>query len=242
MNNVHQNKNEEYFEDLMGVAAFGHLTEDEQIDFDAYLTQNASARDEFAELLAMVDVLPLSLDEIAPSEGLRDRLAAAVGADISVELVSLITTTPASIEAPLTPSNISWFSSRAGKAMSVAAAVIVIAIAAIAFSLTLDDTDTQDIDISALPAGVTGSLAYHPDDKKLVFEVEDMPAAPDGQVYQVWLIPTEGNPVSVGVMEGSEFEVDANRDDYGTFAITVEPGPTGSAGPTTDPIVVAPLH
>jgi hypothetical protein len=48
--------------------------------------------------------------------------------------------------------------------------------------------------------------------------------------------------VSVGVMEGDEFDFEANRDDYDAFAITVEPAPDGSSGPTTEPIVVAPLH
>ena len=242
MNSVHQEKNEEYFEDLMGVAAFGHLTEEEQSDFDAYLARSASARAEFAELLAVVDVLPLALDEIAPSAGLRVRLAAAVGADVQTPPTTQASAAPTLDEVPKAPSNISWFASRAGKALSAAAAVIVIAVAAITLNMTLNDTESQNIDIAAIPAGITGSLEYQPDDEKFVFESEGMPAAPDGQVYQVWLIPAEGNPVSVGLMEGGEFEVEANRDDYGTFAITVEPGPTGSAGPTTAPIVVAPLH
>jgi anti-sigma-K factor RskA len=68
---------------------------------------------------------------------------------------------------------------------------------------------------------------------------------PAGRVYQLWLIDGEGAPVS-----GGTFTVDA--DGYGlitvaagadtraaqVFAVTAEPGPDGSPGPTSDPILV----
>jgi anti-sigma-K factor RskA len=71
-----------------------------------------------------------------------------------------------------------------------------------------------------------------------------LPQLPAGRVYQLWLIGGQGAPVS-----GGTFEVDASG--YGVvalapgagalsadiFAVTEEPGPNGSAGPTSDPIL-----
>ncbi|MDQ3655120.1 MAG: hypothetical protein M3457_08585, partial [Chloroflexota bacterium] len=51
----------------------------------------------------------------------------------------------------------------------------------------------------------------------------------------------ESGAQPVGVMNRSTFAVPAPRDAYDAFAITVEPAPLGSAGPTTDPFFVAPL-
>jgi anti-sigma-K factor RskA len=33
----------------------------------------------------------------------------------------------------------------------------------------------------------------------LVFSAENLPAAPEGKTYQLWLVPTNGNPISAGV-------------------------------------------
>jgi anti-sigma-K factor RskA len=33
----------------------------------------------------------------------------------------------------------------------------------------------------------------------LVFSAENLPAAPEGKTYQLWLVPTSGNPISAGV-------------------------------------------
>jgi anti-sigma-K factor RskA len=241
MNHVQHDKDEHYFQDLMGAAAFGHLNDEEQAEFNAYLETNESARIEFGEMLSAVDLLPLALEEAEPPAGLRDRIAHAVGANVAM------TSTTTEIPRPIRevesrqPTNISWLTSRTGKALAAAAAVVLIAVAAIAIAMNLQGTDPENIDLAAIPEGVTGSLEYRPDDDKFVFEVENMPDAPENSVYQVWLIPPEGNPESVGLMEGSEFEVEAERDAYAAFAITVEPAPSGSPSPTSDPIVVAPL-
>jgi hypothetical protein len=81
----------------------------------------------------------------------------------------------------------------------------------------------------------------------LVFAVDGLPALSSGRVYQLWLIPKAAGPVSAGV-----FGVDPAGSSslslplpalfasvpVKTIAVTVEPGPNGSAGPTS-PIVLA---
>lgn len=100
----------------------------------------------------------------------------------------------------------------------------------------------HDADGNLIAADVA-NLEYLPDEQRFVLHMEDMPEAPEGQVYQGWLIAGDV-PIGVGIVDPvtGEFSVDGDRATYDVFAITVEPGPNGSDLPTTNPIVVAPLH
>lgn len=87
------------------------------------------------------------------------------------------------------------------------------------------------------------TLRYLPDEQVFVFDATSLPALKEGQVYQAWLIPGGGEPVSAGVMNASSGEMASagTPDQYSTFAITVEPGPVGSGGPTSDPLFISDL-
>ncbi len=72
----------------------------------------------------------------------------------------------------------------------------------------------------------------------------NLPAAPSGKTYELWLIPRGGNPVPSGLfqsdMSGNALfvrsgPVEANT---GAVAVSLEPE-TGSAAPTTKPVIVA---
>ncbi|HYJ12362.1 MAG TPA: anti-sigma factor [Thermomicrobiales bacterium] len=100
------------------------------------------------------------------------------------------------------------------------------------------------VDADGEPIGSdVATLEYLPDEGKLVLEMDEMPVAPDGQIYQAWLIAGDV-PVPIGTVDpvAGEFQHDVDVDEYDAFAITVEPGPSGSESPTSDPIVVAPLE
>jgi len=89
----------------------------------------------------------------------------------------------------------------------------------------------------------TGELLYMPEAGVFKLSMENMPAAPAGQVYQVWMFD-DNVPVPVGMVDQASgaFAVAAERSEYDMLAITVEPGPLGSRAPTGDPIVTAPLE
>jgi anti-sigma-K factor RskA len=112
-------------------------------------------------------------------------------------------------------------------------------------SLGDDEPEADRIAIQFTDPSITatGELRYLPEEKVFVLEMTGMPEPPDGYVYQAWLID-EDAPVPVGVMDtdSGEFASSGDRDAYQTFAITVEAGPLGNAAPTSDPILVAPLH
>ncbi|MEJ7838529.1 MAG: anti-sigma factor [Thermomicrobiales bacterium] len=244
MNDVHQNMDESYCLELMGVAAFGHLSIEEQAEFDGYLESNDDARTEYAELLAVVGLLPLALIESEPPAGLREKLAVAVGASQSERpgLRMLETGSQVPGQGELKSGNISWFAGRSARMLASAAAVILVAVTALTIGMNINDTEAESIDFAVIPDGVSGSLTYEPDAQKFDFSVEDMPKAPDGHVYQVWLIDISGVPVPVGVMFGTQFVVESDKAGLAAFAITLEPGPIGSESPTSDPIVVAPFE
>ena len=102
-------------------------------------------------------------------------------------------------------------------------------------------TIAYELTLSTPIPDLGAELTYDEDAQIFTLQTENMPAAPEGQVYQVWLIDTECRPQPMGVMADPTFAVAADRDNYTAFAITVEPGPIGSAGPTTPPFFVAPL-
>ena len=107
------------------------------------------------------------------------------------------------------------------------------------------DTDDSMMTIALdfatpLPSDVVANLHYDPKTKLLMLSTTNMPAAPADHVYQVWLIGANG-PHSAGMMGESGFAMMMDSSGYTELAITVEPGPDGSPGPTTQPIVVASL-
>ena len=84
-----------------------------------------------------------------------------------------------------------------------------------------------------------GKIFYHPQ-KGLLFYAANLPALPSGKTYQLWLVPTQGNPISAGT-----FQTDARGNGEvvlpslppglaaKAFAVTIEPAggvpqPTGS--------------
>jgi hypothetical protein len=108
-----------------------------------------------------------------------------------------------------------------------------------------DEGQAQQIAIQFTDPNITasGELRYLPDEKIFVLTVNGMPEAPEGHVYQAWLF--EGDtPIPAGVMNSEQGEVASvgERSEFDTFAITVEPGPLGNQAPTSEPILVAPLH
>jgi anti-sigma-K factor RskA len=225
-------------QDLMGAAALGKLDASEQAAFDAWLEGNDAGQREFAEALAAVAALPLGVEERDPSPALRDRVAAAIAPSARDEYREP-PGRPASIDEARSRTPV-FLNSPAGRLLAAAAALAIVVIGAFAIVQALNGETTEDIAFAEVPEGFEGSLEYSVDDSRLEFHVDAMPAPPEGQIYQVWLI-RDNVPESKGVMTGDELEIDANRSDYDAFAITLEPGPGGSTTPTSEPILVAPL-
>jgi RNA polymerase sigma factor (sigma-70 family) len=78
--------------------------------------------------------------------------------------------------------------------------------------------------------------------------VSNLPPAPAGKAYQMWVIPKDGNPISGGMFrpegDGSAMHIERGPMDMhaaGTIAVTVE-NETGVPRPTSLPLIAAPIQ
>lgn len=102
------------------------------------------------------------------------------------------------------------------------------------------EPETNFIEPALVDDGFTGTvrLEYLEAPGILVLHLRDLPKLPETSVYQVWLIHGS-NPVSMGVLPSwkSKWAISGDVYDAQTVMITVEPAPTGSELPTTEPSV-----
>ncbi len=247
--------------ELLGAYALGAVNADERRLVESHLAGCPDCVAELAELRAATTSLPLLAEERVPSPMLRDRLLAQAQAESAPrqmrnevppagsapQIASTREPVPLRYEAaPRRP--------RLPKEATIWAAAAVLLLVFSAAMVFWNLSLRQDLNDQAQPTksvavqfakpenGARASLVYLPDTQVMLLNVLDMPQLPDGQVYQVWLINAKG-PVPVGVFRAgdSQVAIAANPTAYQTLAVTIEPGPLGSAEPTGAKVILAPL-
>ena len=131
---------------------------------------------------------------------------------------------------------------------AAAALLLVVSVGLLLWNLRLQDRAGAPAasTVALVPAvtalGATGELRIDPEADLLVLDVQGLPPLAPGEVYQVWLIG-EGEPEPFGVFAAptARHAVAADPAAYQTLAITAEPGPLGSPGPTGEIVATAPL-
>ncbi len=250
------------FEDMLAPAALGALDPEEHARLVAHLRTCASCRATLGRLMSAVEALPVSVEEREPSADLRERLRVRVGASAPRADARGSEPPPASdaagdgliplrfepIDEPET--TVRRFPVRGAWLVAAAAMLLLGLLGGVVLDRTVfsDDTpsDAREIALSS-PSGMElggARLVYNENEGIVRFEGSSLPDPPDGKVYQAWLIKGDDTPPTpVGVIdaETGEFATAADPGRYSTFAVTVEPGPLGSAGPTSDPVIVGQL-
>jgi len=96
----------------------------------------------------------------------------------------------------------------------------------------LQDPDAERF-TEELPNGATATVVRSAKEHRAVIVTEDMPAAPDGKVYQLWLQTPSEDMVSAGLMPagGSTALLDGDADDAIGIGLSLEPA-GGSEQPT----------
>lgn len=134
--------------------------------------------------------------------------------------------------------------------VAVAASIVLFAGGLAIGSLVMNEGSRQITDDARVvafegePGGGTLSVAYTPGRSGLYIVGADLPAPPEGQVYEVWMIqgdtPTPGPCLSPAADGSLVAFVDAELGSTDVMAVTVEPESCSTA-PTTTPIFVADL-
>lgn len=110
---------------------------------------------------------------------------------------------------------------------------------------TLTATDAMRVTLVAAqaPPQPQGKAIYVRERSSLIFLASNMPALPPQKAYELWLIPTTGNPIPAGLFKpdvrGNATVIEPTLSagvEAKAFAITVEPE-QGSAAPTS-PVVM----
>ena len=228
----------ERFDDLKGAYALGALDESERREFDGYLAAHPELQAEVDDLGSVADLLALAPQEYEPSPELRRNLLGRIG-DIS--------------DAP--PQRRARSRGRIFGPGGLAAAAAVLAVVGLFLwnaSLrgevedlrgTLETRETHELQGSG-PAEDVRAEVVEVGDGRAVLVAENLPATPEGEVYETWLMHGDV-PEPAGLFEPGDggdaaAPIEGSIDKADAVAVTVEPS-GGSPAPTSDILLTTTL-
>lgn len=216
--------------DLSGLYALDALTADERSAFEAHLAGCDACRAEVAALRAAAAALPHTVPQIEPPLALRARvMRAATGADARAIAVPGVPATtqarPAGQWLLLAASLVAAAGLGAyslqlrGRIADLDAQLQQAVTQATLAQQQIADArrtsadlqsqlgvlaapDLVRVDLSGQPnAPAASARAFWSRARGMVFTASNLPALPAGRVYQVWVLPASGAPVSVGLLQ-----------------------------------------
>lgn len=109
----------------------------------------------------------------------------------------------------------------------------------------LNEPDTVQATFGGGPALPPRGRVFVNPGRGVLLIASNLPPAPSGKTYEMWVIPKKGNPLPAGIFQsdaqGNALHLQTgavNRAQTAAIAVTVEPA-SGSAAPTTKPFIVA---
>jgi anti-sigma-K factor RskA len=246
---------------LSGAYAVDALDPVEKAQFEEHLAACAACQAEVASLQEATALLS-ETTEAAPPPALRDRVLAEIRTvrplppEIPVRVSAELSTqlspeAPAPAGATVTPLP----ARRRWTILAAAAAVLAVAAggtvvyeqvsgpgqseATNPVDRVLQAGDAKRVTVT-LPGNVRATLVRSVTEGKAVLVTRNMPAAPHGKVYELWLQTTGGAMVPAGLMKDAGSRTVLLQGDAASATaagITVEPE-GGSDSPTSDPIVL----
>lgn len=244
---------------LSGAYAVDALDDIERARFEQHLAVCADCRAEVTSLQETAGLLGV-LTDVAPPPEMRDRLLAGIK-----EIRPLPPETPTSIEGidaalradrsvPSSPTGSTGPRRRGWRLLAAAAAVLaIVGVGTVGVvELTRDDStqtvstaervlsaeDAKTVSVE-LPRGASARIVRSVSEGKAVLVTSDMPPAPDGKVYEIWL-QHDDVMVPAGLMPDETDQtivLEGDAADASAAGITVEPD-GGSEEPTSAPIAL----
>jgi anti-sigma-K factor RskA len=213
--------------ELTAAYALDALDEEERRAFEEHLSECAPCRHELADFSQTAALLAHGTPPAKPPPALRERILAEARSDRGAKVIPF----------PRRPRLMLGTAA----ALTAVAATLAIALGVRSASLSEDlDEARTAVAVLADPAGRSVPLKgangrLHVDSEGAAALVVEVPAAPKGKTYELWVI-RDGSPTPAGLFEGDDEEdlvlLDENVDDDATVAVTLEPdggvdAPTG---------------
>ncbi len=226
------------WEDFAGAYVLGAMAVAEREEFEAHLSTCAICREEVEELQPAAEALPMASPLMVPPPELKDRIMAEVERE-----AELLGAAGAGADRPERTRRerrgLGWLSG--WRLAPVAAGLLV---AGVLVGASLGGPEERTISANVEAAGASAELQVEGDQATLV--AENLPAPPEGQVYEVWLMP-EGSktPEPTDVLftprgDGSAEAAIPSVDGYRQVLVTNEPR-GGRDTPSGDVMIAAEL-
>ena len=242
------------YEDLAAAYALGALDDEERREFEGYLTQYPELQAEVEELDEAAKLLALAPQEYEPPPSLRRNLLERVGGEAGP-----------SFSDRRQRSRLGALLGPAG--LGMAAAILAVLVGLVVWNLSLQDSneelradvrelqgesealraDAEEIRTYELQGSGAASEAHGQvmttGEGLAVLMAQDLPPAPEGQVYEAWVLH-DGVPQPAGLFEPvgepAVAAIEAPLEGADAVAVTLEPD-GGSPMPTSDILLTAPL-
>jgi anti-sigma-K factor RskA len=230
--------------DDAGPWVLGALDESDSDAFLMHLQRCADCRAEVAELQVVADVLPMAAPQVVPPPELKSRIMAVVESE--AQLLRAAGPEADRVPAPkrAAGSRFGWL----GRLRPVPAAVLATTLLAIGvIGGVLASSGGTDVVTHQGTGPVGTQVALHVSDgSRGELDLRNMPSAPAGKVYEVWLVTGNDKPRATHTLftvpaDGrARVEIMESVKDTDKVLVTAEP-PGGSKQPTSNPLVGASL-
>lgn len=236
---------------LSGAYAVDALDDDERARFEEHLSGCAECRAE-VDGLREASALLGDLTATAPPPTLRD--------DVLAGIREVRPLPPVREPVPVSLTDERRRRRHRGRALLAAASVVVALGVGAAVVQPWQDDGTSDVELTAadrvlrapdatrttqtFPGGATATVVRSLSEGRAVIVTEDMPPAPAGKVYELWLQSPEGRMEPAGLMPpkaDQTFVLEGDAGEAMAAGITIEPA-GGSTEPTTSPIALFDLE
>jgi anti-sigma-K factor RskA len=234
----------EEVDELIAAYSLGAVSEAEAAMVRHHLPSCAECQETLARMTEVVAVLPLSLEEVAPPEGLRERLlvsaageprgmTAAPGSDGPIDERTAPRPAPGTSRLPFLRRLPNW--------ALVAAAVVLVAL--FGWNVGLQTRKTTPPPTTAIHATLldgrhrdVGTVTYLKDQRVALVSLHSLSAPGPGKNYELWVIPAGGKPVPGGVFlpdpNGSRVMAVSWAIKHGDIIAVTEEPPGGVPQPT----------
>jgi anti-sigma-K factor RskA len=231
--------------DATGSYVLGAMPDEEVAAFAVHLEQCASCRAEVEELEPAANALPASVAPVAAPPAIAQRLMAEVRRE-----AQLLAAAGEGADRAAPPAE-----QRAGGGRRrrlgrwttpalVAAALLIGVVAGLAVSGVTGGSSSRTIAARASGPAKGAQARLTMDDGRAILTISRLPQPPAGQVYEVWLKPTGGDPQPTQSLfapraDGSaSVTVPASASHMEAVMVTAEPD-GGSDAPTSPPLLTA---